>query len=209
MIEKKYLITGVGPLLFNRFPDEENEEGKSKAKTSKPTADEGTFRSLYWTKKFSFDDFVKSKDVDDSVEPTVTGYVLPKGAIYTPADHFLGAMTKAGASFKMEGRKTYKDAIKGGVFITPIDESLESYKLVHKKTIVIRDWRSVVVPATRGRVMRARGRLDEWELEIKVTCLDPRASGDDITAILQYAGQYVGIGDYRPRFGRFEVKELK
>ncbi len=57
--------------------------------------------------------------------------------------------------------------------------------------------------------MKGRGRLDEWELEFDLTCIDPRATKDVVLEILKYAGSYVGIGDYRPRYGRFEVIESK
>lgn len=164
-------IKGLAPLLFNRFPDEDNADGKSGSKKRKPTKDEQVQASMY------FDE---------------------NGKVYQPAEHFVGAMVKASTSFKLEGKKTYKDLVKGSLFIEPM-------KIVHKKQKYVADWRSVVIPSTRGRVMKGRGRMDDWELEFQMICIDPRANKQDIVEMLTYAGNYIGVGDYRPRYGRFTV----
>ena len=175
MIKYKVKVRGIAPLLFNRFPDEDNLDGKSKAKSAQPT---------------------KAEQVEKSV------YRLDNGDLYQPSEHFVGAMVKAGTVFKLEGKKTYKDVVKGGVFVDPM-------KIPHLKQDLKEDWRPVVNPSTRGRIMKGRGRLDEWELEFELVCIDPRATADVILEILKYAGSYTGVGDYRPRYGRFEIIESK
>jgi hypothetical protein len=167
----KVKVKGMAPLLFNRYPDEDNPDGKSKAKRVQPTKDEQVEKSLYRNEK---------------------------GKIYQPSEHFVGSMVKAGTNFKLEGKKTYKDVVKGGVFIEPL-------KIEHLKQAYVADWRGVVIPSTRGRVMKGRARMDEWELEFDLICIDPRAEDNVIKNILEYAGAYIGVGDYRPRYGRFEV----
>jgi hypothetical protein len=124
-----------------------------------------------------------------------------KGKIYQPAEHFVGAMIKAGINFKLEGKKTYKDVMKGGLFIDPM-------KIEHLSQKYVSDWRSVVIPSTHGRIMKGRARMDNWELKFTITCLDERATAQDIKDILMYAGNYIGVGDYRPRYGRFEVSKF-
>jgi len=171
MIKFNAHIKGIAPLLFNRYPEEDNPEGKSKGKVAQLS---------------------KAEQVDKSV------YKLENGHLYQPAEHIVGAMVKAATTFNLAGRKSYKDVVKGGVFVDPM-------KIPHLKDGLQEDWRSVVIPSTRGRVMKGRGRLDEWELKFLVTCIDPRAEKNAISEILNYAGMYVGIGDYRPRYGRFEV----
>jgi len=167
-------IRGIAPLLFNRYPEEDNPEGKSKQKKAVLSKDEQVEKSLYRNKE---------------------------DKIYQPAEHLIGAMIKAGVNFKLEGRKTFKDVIKGGVFIEPMG-------IVHLKQEYVADWRSVVIPRTRGRVMKGRARMDEWELKFQLTCIDERATEKDLKEIFSYAGAYCGIGDYRPRYGRFEVVSM-
>lgn len=187
-------IKGMAPLIFNRYPEEENPEGKSKQKVAVKSADEQVYQSLYWLKPTSFEDFLKFKK-DNS-------YKMPIGLIYQPAEHIIGSMIKAAVNFKLEGKKTFKDVIKAGLFVEPL-------KIPHLVGTLEKDWRPVVIPKQRARVMKGRGRLDEWELKFQAICSDLRATAKDIEDILKYAGAYGGIGDFRPRYGRFEVIEFE
>ena len=99
-------------------------------------------------------------------------------------------------------KKTYKDVIKGGVFVTP-DE------ILHKNQKWTIDRRSAVNPSTRGRVMVNRPVFPNWTLDFDLNVIDDRAEIPVIKEILEYAGLYVGIGTFRPKFGRFEVKKFQ
>jgi hypothetical protein len=136
---------------------------------------------------------------EEQVEKSL--YRLEDGTIYQPAEHIVGAMIKAAKNFKLEGKKTFKDVIQAGVFVEPL-------KIPHLIQEYVADWRSVVVPATRGRMMKGRARMDKWELKFKLICIDERLTEKDVKDILIYAGAYCGIGDYRPRYGRFEVVSM-
>ncbi|KKK78994.1 hypothetical protein LCGC14_2837940, partial [marine sediment metagenome] len=115
MIKFKVKVRGIAPLLFNRFPEEDNEDNKSKAKSARLS---------------------KVEQVEKSI------YKLDNGKLYQPSEHFVGAMVKAGTVFKLEGRKTYKDVVRSGVFVEPM-------KIPHLKDGLQADWRSVVNPSTR------------------------------------------------------------
>lgn len=123
-----------------------------------------------------------------------------KGKISQPAIHFEAAMIKAAANFKFSGKKTYKEPFKAGVFVTP--------DLIHHKND---KWEVDLQPAVvnRSRIMRSRPRFDNWELDFDVEIIDERITGDTVKRILEEAGKYNGIGDQRPRYGRFEVKKFK
>lgn len=179
MLKVKVKIEGMAPILFHRFPSEDfDEEGskegkKPKLSGTKLTREEQTEKSLYRNSE---------------------------GKIYTPGEHLVGAMIKAGAKFKMKGRTTFKESMNAGVFVEPM-------KIVHDNQDYVSDWRPVV---NRGsRVMCGRGRLEEWSLQFDLICIDDRVGLNDLKAILTYAGNYIGIGAYRPRYGRFEVVEFK
>lgn len=71
------------------------------------------------------------------------------------------------------------------------------------------DSRPVVIPATKGRIMRHRPRWDEWSAQFSLD-IDPEVLPVDlIHQLLEEGGRRVGIGDFRPEkrgpFGRFEV----
>lgn len=57
----------------------------------------------------------------------------------------------------------------------------------------------------RARIVRARPRFDDWELSFQIINTDERIRKETLKQILSDAGRYFGIGDYHPRFGRFEV----
>jgi len=141
-------------------------------------------------------------DYEKEVEQSL--YKLPDGKIYQPATHIEGALIKAATGFQIAGKrkKTYKDLIKGSVFVFPD-------AIPHKIQKWIPDKRSVVVPATRGRIMRVRPRLDEWELSFTIELRNEQVPIEVVKQILDTAGNEVGIGDFRPRFGRFIVTEFK
>lgn len=71
------------------------------------------------------------------------------------------------------------------------------------------DSRPVVIPATKGRIMRHRPRLNAWGSEF---FLEVDESLVDLTLVhecLSEGGARLGIGDFRPEkggpFGRFQI----
>lgn len=140
-----------------------------------------------------------ARDYSDEAEKAL--YRDEAGQIYEPAEHILGAMIKAAVDFKITGRgkKTYKDLIKSAVLIEPD-------AIPHKKTKWVIDRRPVVVQ--RARIMRERPKFDDWELSFVIETLDEQLAVSALKEILDQAGK-IGIGDFRPRFGRFMVTEFK
>lgn len=129
-------------------------------------------------------------------------YRNAKGEIYQPAEHIFQSMVKAAVAFKFEGKKTYKDVVTSGIAITPEDIPLladPNYEI---------DARPVVVQ--RARVVRWRPRFNEWKLAFTIDILDEdNISVPVVKDILETAGRTKGIGDYRPRFGRFMVSKFE
>jgi hypothetical protein len=56
-----------------------------------------------------------------------------------------------------------------------------------------------------GRVMRVRPRFEGWKLECDFF-LDPTEIDErDLREYIEYAGHFIGLGDYRKRYGKFTV----
>lgn len=120
------------------------------------------------------------------------------------------ALKDAGAAHKVKGsRKSVRFLVPAAVLVPEEHINLlhpASFKPLDNFEV---DSRSVVIPATKGRVMRHRARFDEWcarfTLEIDTEVLP----ADLIHQLLQEAGKRQGIGDFRPEkggpFGRFMV----
>jgi hypothetical protein len=65
------------------------------------------------------------------------------------------------------------------------------------------DMRSVKIGTSK--VLRARPKFDDWKLRFTIAFDESVLQIDDLMRVAQTAGAMTGIGDYRPRFGRFEV----
>lgn len=140
------------------------------------------------------------KTYDDKEEADKRLYKTEQGELYQPAEHLERCLQIAGKNFKYSGRKTFLEYLKAGVIISP-------EAIIHK----IQDWsidkRPVVIQ--KARIMRCRPRLDKWQLEFQIEIYDSNISPKDINEILVYAGRFVGLGDYRPRNGRFIITKFK
>lgn len=156
---------------------------------------------------------------DYSMEWLNTMYVTKDGYLYQPATHVEGAIQRAASAFKVKGKggKTWQDAFKAYVYIRP-DEIIHlregepvrapGEELLRKPT----EYLSVSmmrVKVQRAAVVRSRLQIAPgWELKFSVRVHDEQVRPEVIKAVLDEAGHAVGIGDYRPRFGRFTVEEF-
>lgn len=130
-------------------------------------------------------------------------YRLASGELCQPAEHIYQAMCKAATDFQIKGKgkKTYKDTVAGNVVITPeyIPHGTREFEI---------DARPVRIQ--RARIVRRRPHLAKWSLEFEIQVLDDDLLPVDVlNAILVKAGESKGIGDYRPRFGRFIVTKFE
>lgn len=123
------------------------------------------------------------------------------GRIAIPASNVLALVIKGSQQFKL-GPKS-----KAGVFETEpyyrlkYDGPKDIDKLYDSPGFC--DYRSVIV--SRNRVMRARPRFETWEVPVTLAVNTDVISLDDVHRSLVIAGELHGLGDWRPRFGRFEV----
>lgn len=153
---------------------------------------------------------------DYSLEWMQTMYVTRDGYLYQPASHLEGAMQRAASGFKMKGKggKTWKDAVKAYAYVLP-DEVLHirngEYIKAPGAELLQEPTEYLSVSVMRVKVQRAavaRSRLliaPGWQLAFTVEVQDEQLRPDVIQAVLEEAGRAVGIGDYRPRYGRFSV----
>lgn len=115
------------------------------------------------------------------------------------------ALVGAATYLKGKGRASLKKVAAACLMVGP------EHLLFGVKNYEI-DARAVVVPATKGRVVRFRPRLDSWQLRFVVEYDDVLLRKSDVISIIELCGMRVGIGDFRPErggwFGRFvHIKE--
>ena len=71
------------------------------------------------------------------------------------------------------------------------------------------DSRAVVIPATRGRILRHRPMFNEWSISFNLQVNTDLIDLQTVKKIVEDAGALVGLGDFRPArkgpYGRFSV----
>ena len=183
-------IRGIAPLLQHKFP-----------LATLSTLMDGARR--------------KTGSVNYSQEWLETMYTHD-GYLIQPATHIEGALVRAAAGFRVKGskNKTYKDLMKAYVLVSP-DE------IPHQRNgeavaapgpeLALQPTDQLSVNIQRviiGRAAVARMRLQVhtgWELAFTITVNDDQIQPEVVQTILAEAGRAVGIGDYRPRYGRFTI----
>jgi len=132
-------------------------------------------------------------------------YYDPEIGPYIPGANILRMLQEAGKATKQG------TAVKRSVFILeeeiPLGYAGPRKKEKLAKDAAFRDRRSVVV--SRSRVMRTRPIFRDWELTFTLLFADGSFNVEELTAIVERAGIMVGLGDYRPTFGRFDVLEAQ
>ena len=76
-----------------------------------------------------------------------------------------------------------------------LDELISKYEY--------RDTRPMTV--NRNKVMRTRPRFDKWNITFNLMYNEEKIDLDVILNAMEYAGQYVGLCDSRPKYGKFVV----
>jgi hypothetical protein len=173
----QFKLTGVTPLIVNRFHEEAQEEATSGI--------HGRHEKL---------------SSHDDAENRL--YKSPDGSAYFPAENLRQSIVGAASRHKI-GRKSATGDVAAALYLEPFALPLTGVWEV--------DSRPVVIPATRGRILRHRPIFNDWQLEGRLQ-FDPRLIDKTLLRkIVDDSGDYVGIGDFRPArrgpYGRFRVDE--
>ena len=143
------------------------------------------------------DDEARQKDqVYDPVEDAEKALYKNKSGCFAPSTWIEACLRDTAKTFK-KGRGSLKNVFLSSVFIDPDEIPL------NKKTYDEIDKRPVVIQ--RNRIVRSRPKFNTWELEFSINYDETRLPKNTLKQVLEEAGQTKGIGDYRPKFGRFEV----
>lgn len=177
-------IRGVTALLQHRFTENaEVETGKS---TRRMTVEEG---------------------VDPRKIAEAAAYRDPNGR--SAGSAILRALMEAAGAHKMKGsRRSAKYVVPAAVILTDDVMYLGNGSPGEAPKLEV-DSRPIVIPATKGRVMRHRARFNEWCATFSLEVNEEVLPTTFVHQILVEAGTQIGIGDYRPEkggpFGRFQV----
>lgn len=130
-------------------------------------------------------------------------YKTPDDKIFVPGVNIQRAFIAGAVFSKGKGRASLQKPVAACVFVA--DEHL---------IIDPQDWnidsRAVVIPATKGRIVRHRPRVESgWKLHFDVEYDDTLLTEEQLRKVVDDTGSRVGICDFRPEkkgpFGRFMV----
>ena len=126
--------------------------------------------------------------------------------LYIPGVAIQRCLIAAASYSKGKGRASLQKQVAACVLINPERCSLGM------KTFAL-DSRPVVIPATKGRVMRHRPRFEEWSITFEIEYDDTLLKESEVRRVVDDAGSRVGLLDFRPEkkgpFGRFIVTKWK
>lgn len=150
---------------------------------------------------------IKSEDPREAAEAVC---YRDKDGLYFPITWVLRMLREAGGSHKQRGsRRSLKYVVPAAVrAVADTVPIVNGDGKTRVKDFEV-DSRPVTIPATKGRIMRHRPRVNQWgarfELRLKDDLLDPST----LHMLLNEGGQGVGLGDFRPEkggpFGTFRV----
>ena len=198
MKQIEFQIRGTVPLLMhngqlaNPLNAWTQQLNKLKGKRNKTEEDHREYGSVQW-----FGGLYTSPNIT----PEVDGL---KGArVVIPSDNIDRMMILAARKFK------FGKQFESGVFSSEISwplgyngpKSIGALAADQK----FADWRMVVIQRS-SRVLSCRPIFTEWALTFTLNY--DGVEEVDVRRAMDIAGECIGLCDYRPRFGRFEVVEL-
>lgn len=179
-------IAGCASLMMNRFTEEAEE-----------AVGRGTSRVQ------------RGRNATPREQADRKAYKLPDGTLCVPAMNVYSCLT-AGGRFHKLGKS--KITTKTSSLFTACVQMMDVNCSLGTKDFEV-DSRSVVIPATGGRIMAHRPRLDEWGLTFTLSVDDSMIDVGVVRDIVDDAGSKIGLGEWRPDrkgcFGRFKVTSWK
>ena len=133
----------------------------------------------------------------------LSSYRIPgSDELYIPGVAVQRALVKAATYSKGKGRASLQKTAAACLMVLPEYVGLGTSKFVV-------DSRPVVVPATRGRIMRHRPRLDKWKGTFGLEWDETLMTETQVKKIVEDMGKRVGLLEFRPScngpYGRCKI----
>lgn len=152
---------------------------------------------------------VKLEDLTPAEQAERSAYRLEDGSLYMPGAAISRLLREAGSGHKQTGtRKSIKYIVPAAVIVT--DDAIVLHDQAGQPITEIEvDSRPVTIPATKGRIMRHRARIEKWAATFSMEIDENVLSANTVHQLLEEGGRRIGILDFRPEkggpYGRFAV----
>ena len=133
-------------------------------------------------------------------------YLLPDGTFYIPAFAIRSSILEGAKGYRI-GKSSAVSILSGAILIAdgafPL---LRDNKALNGDEYSVFSTRAVV----QGQgIIRSRPRIElPWQVKVTFNYIPDVASLAQIEGIANRAGQIIGLLDYRPKFGRYEVTNI-
>lgn len=140
-------------------------------------------------------------------------HTTPDGNVFIPLTSIKNCLSEIAKYLAVQipgkGKATYTKHFESGLIVT------ENIVLPLKKDEVKGEWLFVPADGKRGggkRVWKCFPLIESWNGLVTIHVLDDTITQDVLEDHLRQAGQFIGIGRFRPRnngyYGRFRVKSI-
>ena len=122
--------------------------------------------------------------------------------VYIPAENLEATIREAAKSSKLG--KHFQKGFMVKDMMVPLDIGEELTKEEMRSDARFRDIRPMKVQ--QSRVLRTRPRFNMWNLTFTAAYDEKILNFEDVVNAFEYGGQYVGLCDSRPKYGKFTAK---
>lgn len=183
MIRCNCTIVGISPFSFSAPIQSEKKTGEGHSQ----------FEDRTWRERIH-----KNKDGQAFIPPTALKNCLSEVAKYL-------SETVPG-----KGKATYTKHFEAGItVIEPLLLGTQADKIDFERLFLPADG----VRGSGKRVWKQYPYLPEWRAEAEVVILDPIIKPEKVHEYLKFAGQFIGMGRFRPRnngyYGRFTIENFR
>lgn len=179
-------ITGVTPLICNKFTDAAAMAATSGTRSSALGQDRGSPQDIAESKLY----------IGSAGKPTI------------PQPNLLRCLVDGGQFHKV-GKKQLTTA-KSSVLYSCFDIDGAEIEIEHKQPWKV-DTRAVRIPSTGGRILSHRPMFDDWALTFTATLDTGILTEKLLRDVIDDAGARIGLGDFRPStkgpYGKFKVTQ--
>lgn len=186
MYTLSFTIEGTADFLYNRMADEDI----ANFRAGKNTGDRS--------------DAERGKAAEAKVYADDAGLFVPA---WNVKRSILDGARVAGLKLN---RKPLAQRLSSVLFVQDVARFVDAKKKPVRERDYMHEAMGRIPPRTgRASIVRRPAMKVGWRLSAAVAVLDDGVPADAIRAALEAAGVYVGIGSWRPEYGRFVVREWK
>lgn len=175
-------ITGISPLICNKFSDAAAMAATNGTRGSSAAIDRGTPLEIAQAKLY----------IGHDEKPMI------------PQPNLLRCLVDGGKFHKVG--KSQLTTATGSMLFSCLFLDATEIPLIHVQPWKV-DTRAVVIPATKGRILTHRPMFDDWQLRFEVKLDTALVSPKLLRQVIDDAGSRIGLGDFRPArkgpYGRF------